>query len=98
MYGADVSLTSIGVTDGYGYVQLTTFWRKTEYINVYSGDTIWKLQVSSRRDNSRRNTINDGWIKFRDDLGLAEGDVVVLECACYSSRHFAVQVIKNIIS
>ncbi|WOH08666.1 hypothetical protein DCAR_0728110 [Daucus carota subsp. sativus] len=25
------------------YVQLTTFWRKTEYINVYSGNTVWKL-------------------------------------------------------
>lgn len=76
------------------YEDVAAFWKKRDYITVYSEDRAWKLQVRSRGGKSRRTTIHDGWIRFRDDLELVEGDVVVLECASNSLYHFAVRVIK----
>ena len=37
----------------------------------------------------------DGWIQFRDDMGLQAGDVIVLECTLASFHHFSVGVLKN---
>ena len=51
--------------------------------------------MRSRGGKSRRTTIHDGWIQFRDDLGLRLGDVVVLEGADHFRTHFAVQVMRN---
>ncbi|XP_063936677.1 uncharacterized protein LOC108227884 [Daucus carota subsp. sativus] len=85
VYGVDISTE---------YEDVAAFWKRRDYITVYSGDRAWKLQVRSRGGKSRRTTIHDGWIRFRDDLKLVEGDVVVLECASNSLYHFAVQVIK----
>ena len=48
-----------------------------------------------RGGKSQRTAIKDGWMQFRDDLGLVAGDVVVLECADSSIQHFCVQVMKN---
>ncbi|WOG81910.1 hypothetical protein DCAR_0101066 [Daucus carota subsp. sativus] len=70
-------------------------WKKRDYINAYAGDRAWKLQVRTRRNQFVRCGILDGWIKFREDLGLAVGDVVVLKCTNDSLHHFSVKVIKN---
>ncbi|WOH00528.1 hypothetical protein DCAR_0519894 [Daucus carota subsp. sativus] len=51
--------------------------------------------VRSRGGKSRRTTIHDGWIQFRDDLNLRLGVAVVLECADNFCTHFAVQVTRN---
>ncbi|WOH00525.1 hypothetical protein DCAR_0519890 [Daucus carota subsp. sativus] len=84
-YGVDVSTQ---------YDSITNLWSKTDYISVYSGDRAWKLQVRTRPGNLKRTTIMDGWIQFRDDLGLEAGDVIVLECALASFHHFSVGVLK----
>ncbi|WOG90789.1 hypothetical protein DCAR_0310034 [Daucus carota subsp. sativus] len=86
VYGVDIS------TD---YSIVTAFWKKRDYINVYLGEKAWKLQVRYRGANSNRTTIHDGWIQFRDGLGLQLGDVVVFECADPFRTHFAVRVLRN---
>ncbi|WOH06079.1 hypothetical protein DCAR_0625502 [Daucus carota subsp. sativus] len=86
VYGVDIS------TD---YIAITVCWRKKDYISIYSGEKGWKLQVRNRGGKSNRTTIHEGWIQFRDDLGLHLGDVVVLECARNSRHHFSLQVVRN---
>lgn len=77
------------------FSQITSFWHRKDYIKVYTGDKIWKLQVRKRGCKGQRRAIKDGWMEFRDDLGLAVGDVLVFEGADYCGEHFAVQVVKN---
>ena len=77
------------------YKRVTNFWRQTDYINVYYGENAWKLQVRSWGCKCHRTTIKEGWMEFRDDMGLQVGDVLVLECDDYYVHHFAVRVIKN---
>ncbi|WOH00956.1 hypothetical protein DCAR_0520333 [Daucus carota subsp. sativus] len=86
VYGVDIS------TD---YIAITGLWKKKDYISIYSEEKGWKLQVGNRGGKSNRTTIHDGWIQFRDDLGLHLGDVVVLKCARNSIQHFALQVLRN---
>ncbi|WOH00621.1 hypothetical protein DCAR_0519990 [Daucus carota subsp. sativus] len=86
-YGVDISTEYNGITN---------FWRNIDYITVYAAGSAWKLQVRYRGGGeSQRTAIKDGWMQFRDDLGLVAGDVLVLECADSSIQHFCVQVIKN---
>nr|XP_017215255.1 PREDICTED: uncharacterized protein LOC108193204 [Daucus carota subsp. sativus]XP_017215256.1 PREDICTED: uncharacterized protein LOC108193204 [Daucus carota subsp. sativus] len=71
-------------------------WKKKDYIKVYSAEKAWNLQVRHRK-NPRlyRTTIHDGWIEFRDDLGLEVGDVCVFESATGSYDRFSVRVVKK---
>ncbi|XP_017242986.1 uncharacterized protein LOC108215138 isoform X4 [Daucus carota subsp. sativus] len=85
-YGVDVSTV---------HNSITAFWKKTDYINLHSGERSWKVQVKCRGVKNRRSTINNGWIQLREDLGLVEGDIVVLECAHFCGNHFALHVVKN---
>ena len=75
--------------------RITAGWRARDYITAYLGDRSWKLAVRARKPNYQRKTILEGWIQFREDLGLAVGDLVILECPTNSRHHFSVQVIKQ---
>lgn len=77
------------------YERVTSFWRPRDYINVYFGENAWKLQVRTHRCKCHRTAIKDGWMEFRDDMGMGLGDVLVLECADYCVHHFAVRVVKS---
>ncbi|KAK1395837.1 TF-B3 domain-containing protein [Heracleum sosnowskyi] len=83
-YGVDISTE---------YKDLCDMWARIDYINVYSGDSSWRLQVRKRSD-WKRTTINDGWVEFREDLGLNVGDICSFQCCTDSYSNFTVSVIK----
>ncbi|KAK1401394.1 TF-B3 domain-containing protein [Heracleum sosnowskyi] len=84
-YGVDISTE---------YKDLCNMWDRIDYINIYSGDSSWRLQVKKRND-WKRTTINDGWVEFREDLGLNVGDICSFQCCTYSYSNFTISVIKN---
>lgn len=69
-------------------------WKKTDYITAFVGRRCWKLQIRHRRD-WKRTTINDGWITFRNDLQLVEGDTCVFQWMNYGIRTFNVRIVKS---
>ncbi|KAK1364515.1 hypothetical protein POM88_040076 [Heracleum sosnowskyi] len=77
-YGVDISTE---------YKDLCDMWARIDYIKVYSGDSSWRLQVRKRSD-WKRTTINDGWVEFREDLGLNVGDICSFQC-CTDSELIA---------
>lgn len=54
----------------------------------------WKLQICHRSDR-KRTTINDGWLIFRTDLQIEEGDICVFEWMNESIRNFKVRIVKH---
>lgn len=78
------------------YSRITNFWHQIDYIKVYTGEKVWKLQVRKTGCKGQRKAIKQGWMEFRDDMGLAMGDVLVFEAVDYCGEYFGVQVIKNV--
>ncbi|KAK1374236.1 hypothetical protein POM88_030429 [Heracleum sosnowskyi] len=68
-HGVDVTST---------FKNLRSFWGCRDHITMFDGSHSWKLQIR-KRSNCSRTTINDGWVQFRDDLGLKVGDIVKFE-------------------
>ncbi|KAK1397958.1 TF-B3 domain-containing protein [Heracleum sosnowskyi] len=83
-----------GVDISREYKDLCNVWGRRNYINVYSGESAWRLQVRKRSD-WKRTTIHDGWLEFRESLGLEVGATLVFHCAKESCYHFSVTVIKQ---
>ncbi|KAK1351601.1 hypothetical protein POM88_054173 [Heracleum sosnowskyi] len=83
-----------GVDISREYKDLCNVWGRRNYINVYSGESAWRLQVRKRSD-WKRTTIHDGWLEFRESLGLQVGATLVFHCAKESCYHFSVTVIKQ---
>ncbi|WOG88849.1 hypothetical protein DCAR_0208084 [Daucus carota subsp. sativus] len=80
------------------YERITAYWTRRDHITAYLGDRAWKLEVKARKPNRQRKTILEGWIQLREDLGLAVGDVLILECPTNSRHHFSLQVIKQAVA
>ncbi|KAK1372387.1 hypothetical protein POM88_028580 [Heracleum sosnowskyi] len=81
-YGVDVTST---------FKNLRSFWGRRDHITVFDGSRSWKLQIR-KRSNCIRTTINDGWVNFRDDLGLKVGDIVKFETVDDDVYKFVFQV------
>lgn len=70
-------------------------WNKNDYITAYAETRCWKLQTRKRRD-SKRTTIHNGWLQFRDDLQLAVGDLCMFEWKNDTVRNFNVRIVKKV--
>lgn len=73
---------------------MRSVWGKNDYIIAYKDNRSWRLEIRKRSD-WKRTTIHDGWIDFRKDLELQEGDICLFECPIDSLRHFNVRVIRS---
>lgn len=73
---------------------LCNAWSKVDYITVYNGMRCWKLEIR-HRDDRKRTTINGGWLRFRDDSQLEEGDLCVFEWMNHSIHNFNVRIVKG---
>ena len=74
-------------------------WQPFNCINVYSTiedgvEACWRLLIR-RREDHWCSTIEDGWQRFRDDLGLKIGHVCVFQCPSKSYDHFRIRVWRN---
>ncbi|KAK1370937.1 hypothetical protein POM88_037029 [Heracleum sosnowskyi] len=49
-----------------------------------------------KRPDWKRTTIHDGWLPFRDDLGLNIGDQCIFKWKDRSYNHFIVEVVKAV--
>lgn len=54
----------------------------------------WKLEIR-HRDDWKRTTINGGWLVFRTDLELEDGDLCVFEWKNETIRNFNVVIVKR---
>ena len=68
-------------------------WENFQCINVYSGNGCWRLLVR-KRDDYNQTTIEDGWQKLRDGLGLIVGNICVFECPLHSFDQFIIRVLE----
>ncbi|KAK1385860.1 hypothetical protein POM88_023595 [Heracleum sosnowskyi] len=65
-----------------------------DHITAYQGNHCWTLQTRKRRDWNRA-AIHDGWINFREDLGLCIGDRCVFEWKNDQVKEFCIRIVKN---
>ncbi|WOH14957.1 hypothetical protein DCAR_0934487 [Daucus carota subsp. sativus] len=74
------------------FKELFDEWDNFQCINVYSESMCWRLLIR-KRDDYHSATIEDGWQKMRDDLGLIVGNICVFECPIQSYDHFKIRVL-----
>lgn len=72
---------------------LRCLWKPRDQIVVYKDNQSWVLEVRKRPD-SRRTTIHDGWLKFRDDLELTVGDKCIFKWQDDCCQKFIVDVFR----
>ncbi|KAK1377744.1 hypothetical protein POM88_024488 [Heracleum sosnowskyi] len=86
---------SYGVDVRVQFRDLREMWSRNEQIIVYKDDCSWPLRIKKRPD-WKRTTIHDGWLQFRDDLGLNIGDQCIFKWKDRSYNHFIVEVVKAV--